>query len=248
MKTTFIGKIGDDIFGRFVTAQFEKDGVGVYSLVKDRNVQSKFACVMVNTSTGERTIISSPNEAIWLYSSEVDLDLILDARHILLDTTQSDAARTAAETAVKSNITTSIDAGSESSRFKDFPDNITIFLASPSFFDKNDDNLSLEDVKSFYKLHHFEIVLATAGPNGSYLVDKNYAEHIKPQKIQALDVNGAGDAYHGAFVFGYLSGWDTLKSAKFASCVAAEKCKKFGARASIPDYSTILREAGYLER
>lgn len=245
LKTSFIGKIGDDIFGRFITGELEKAGVEVDSLVKDRNMRSKLACVIVNMSTGERTIIGSPNESIRLSPTEVDLNLILSAGHVLMDTTQPSASKIAAETAIQANITTSIDAGSDNDRFKDFPDNIKIFMASASFFSKDDDNLILEDVKSFHEQHHFEIVLATAGLNGSYLVDKNYAEYIEPQVIKAIDVNGAGDAYHAAFVFGYLSGWDSLKSARFASFVAAEKCKKIGARANLPKYETMLREAGY---
>ena len=45
---------------------------------------------------------------------------------------------------------------------------------------------------------------------------------------------GAGDVFHGAFIYGLLQEWQIEKIAKFSNAVAAMKCRKLGGRAGIP--------------
>ena len=59
------------------------------------------------------------------------------------------------------------------------------------------------------------------------------------KNITVVDTTGAGDVFHGAFIFGLLKGWDAEKSAKFSSAVSAIKCTRLGGRAALPDYKTV---------
>ena len=49
-------------------------------------------------------------------------------------------------------------------------------------------------------------------------------------KVNAVDTNGAGDTFHGAFIAAYCQGKTTEESCAFASKVAAYKCTQKGAR------------------
>jgi ribokinase len=53
--------------------------------------------------------------------------------------------------------------------------------------------------------------------------------HIKP-----IDTTGAGDVYHGAYIYGLLRGWDMPTCMRFASAASALKCEKMGAQNGIP--------------
>ena len=47
-------------------------------------------------------------------------------------------------------------------------------------------------------------------------------------KASEIDPTGAGDSFGGAFIVGYLAGWDLKKAAKFANAVGALKVEFFG--------------------
>jgi len=49
-----------------------------------------------------------------------------------------------------------------------------------------------------------------------------------------VDTTGAGDVFHGAFACGVALGYDLRENLRFASAVAALKCRKLGGRAGIP--------------
>ena len=64
------------------------------------------------------------------------------------------------------------------------------------------------------------------------------------------DTTGAGDSFHGGFIYGILKDWDLNKVAEFASAVAALACKKLGSRSSLPkldEVNDFLKNAEPLE-
>ena len=60
-------------------------------------------------------------------------------------------------------------------------------------------------------------------------------------KVDVVDTTGAGDVFHGAFIYGLLQGWDIEYTAKFSSAVSAIKCTRLGGRAGIPNLATVER-------
>jgi sugar/nucleoside kinase (ribokinase family) len=48
------------------------------------------------------------------------------------------------------------------------------------------------------------------------------------------DTTGAGDAFHGGFLYGFLTGEDLETSLQFSNAVAAMKCSALGARTALP--------------
>jgi sugar/nucleoside kinase (ribokinase family) len=48
------------------------------------------------------------------------------------------------------------------------------------------------------------------------------------------DTTGAGDAFRGGFLYGFLTGEDVETSLQFGNAVAAIKCSALGARTALP--------------
>jgi sugar/nucleoside kinase (ribokinase family) len=64
--------------------------------------------------------------------------------------------------------------------------------------------------------------------------------------VDVLDTTGAGDVFHGGFLYGLLQGWPLREVARFASATAALKCCAYGGRAGIPrlpDIRALLEDA-----
>ncbi len=53
------------------------------------------------------------------------------------------------------------------------------------------------------------------------------------------DTTGAGDAFHGGFLYGLLTGEDLETSLRFGNAVAAMKCSALGARTALPTKSEL---------
>ena len=105
-----------------------------------------------------------------------------------------------------------------------------------------------EAAKKLFETYHPEVVVITQGKVGGILYDGNKVVNYPAFTVAAVDTNGAGDVFHGAFAAAVIMGYDYLKCCRFASAVSALKCTGIGARESAPDLETtkkFLKENGY---
>ena len=85
-------------------------------------------------------------------------------------------------------------------------------------------------------------IVFTLGPKGSVGMSRTEPFfHAKGYTVPVSDTTGAGDVFHGAFLFGLANDWSMRDSAQFANAVAAIKCTRLGGRAGIPDFDTVKR-------
>ena len=78
-------------------------------------------------------------------------------------------------------------------------------------------------------------VVITAGDEGAWWCvpgDDPVQQMVYP--AQAVDTVGAGDAFHGGFVFGLAQGWDMTRCVDIAARCGAAACARRGARTSMP--------------
>jgi len=59
------------------------------------------------------------------------------------------------------------------------------------------------------------------------------------ETVRAVDTTGAGDAFHGGFLYGTLNLFDLKRSLEFASAVAALNTRALGGRTSLPTHSEV---------
>lgn len=92
--------------------------------------------------------------------------------------------------------------------------------------------------------------MITCGKDGGIMYDGNTFFEYPAFKVEAVDTNGAGDVFHGAFPFSLARGYNYKKCCIFSSAVSALKCTKIGARKSVPSFNDtiqFLKERGYNE-
>lgn len=74
---------------------------------------------------------------------------------------------------------------------------------------------------------HFVITL---GANGAMIYDGDTFINIEPYKVKALDTNGAGDMFAGAFLYGVTHGHSYAEAGKLASLASSRVVTQFGPR------------------
>ena len=85
------------------------------------------------------------------------------------------------------------------------------------------------------------VAIVTLGVQGCRGQAEGYRFHSPAFPVEVVDTTGAGDVFHGAFIYGMLQGWELMKKIEFASAVAAIKCTRLGGRTGIPDRQQALR-------
>jgi ribokinase len=63
--------------------------------------------------------------------------------------------------------------------------------------------------------------------------------------VEVVDSTGAGDVFHGGYLYGVLQGWKLRKTVRFASAMAALSCRTMGGRAGIPTLAEALQFMDY---
>jgi sugar/nucleoside kinase (ribokinase family) len=99
------------------------------------------------------------------------------------------------------------------------------------------DNLTeaREEMKKAAK--HFVI---TQGKNGAMIFDGDTFIDIEPYKTVAIDSNGAGDMFAGAFMYGITNGHSYASSGKLASMASSKIVSQFGPRLQWHETKEIL--------
>ncbi len=82
----------------------------------------------------------------------------------------------------------------------------------------------------------------TMGENGAMIFDGDTFIDIEPYKVSAVDTNGAGDLFSGAFLYGITNGHSYADSGKLASLASSKVVTQFGPRLEWHQAKEILQK------
>ena len=248
VSTAFAGKVGNDMAGRAVKEEFDLYGVDSDQLVVERGATTPVSMILVDESTGQRTIMAG-GTTVELSPSEVPAGMIADAKYLHLDTTGRQAALAAAEIARSAGVPVVLDADSLS-RPQDIEELLqaTDYLIASRVFAEALTGLT-DPAQAAASLAGYgsSVTIVTLGEAGSLTLAAGRSFRTPAFPVEVVDTTGAGDVYHGAYLFGLLQEWSLEKTAVFSSAVAALSCTRLGGRTGIPDLRSaldFLRERG----
>ncbi|MCW8909986.1 MAG: adenosine kinase [Gammaproteobacteria bacterium] len=96
-------------------------------------------------------------------------------------------------------------------------------------------NQALESLKSVAKTF-----AVTLGSKGAMIFDGKQMIEISPHPVKAIDSNGAGDMFAGAFIYGITHGHSFYEAGNIASLAAARVVSQFGPRLKAEDHKDII--------
>lgn len=80
----------------------------------------------------------------------------------------------------------------------------------------------------------------TLGARGALTYDGSQVHEIAPTPVTAVDTNGAGDMFAGAFLYGITSGMNYRQAGELASIAAGNVVTQFGPRLHRDQHKTVL--------
>jgi len=246
LTTRYVGKIGDDSAGKLQQREMERDGVETRWILAP-GCSSQIAYILVDESCGERTVLWKRESAIAMLPSDLKRDFISGARVFLVDGHDTEAAAQAARWAREDGIAVVGDFDNLYHGVQDLLQFVNFPITSKDFPERLTGEPHL--LKSLPKIHadfKCRLTAATLGRLGVLAWDGERFILCPGFRIHAVDSTGAGDIFHGAFVFGLVRGWSVPEILEFSCAAAALNCTAPGARGHIASLDEIenLRRNG----
>ncbi|KPJ60523.1 MAG: hypothetical protein AMJ46_05800 [Latescibacteria bacterium DG_63] len=237
---SYIGKVGDDSFAEFMVAELAREGVDVRRVVCEKGAESQFAFVMVDSSSGHRTIVWTRGTVSKLRQGEAILTDIDSCRCLLLDDLEVEAAIEAALRAREAKVPIVLDAGTFREGMGKLLPLCDYIVAGREFGTQlAGTSAPLAAARDIHDKTG-NVAAITMGEEGCVCVDTDGVHRQGAFKVRAVDTTGAGDVFHGAFAVGILKGWELPKVLEFSSAVAAMKCRRLGGRPGIPSFQEAI--------
>jgi len=241
VSTAFLGSVSDDFFGKEIVKNLRREEVNLSQLKITPGYTSQFAFIAITRGSGNRTIFWHRGSVPPLAPEDVDIRAFPNARILHVDGLMVKAAAEAARQAKQRNMRVVMDAGTMREGSQEVVSLVDVVIASEGFAaplvgPKSSPEKALQALERLGP----DQVIITLGARGSVGLEGSRLVRQTAFSVSAVDTTGAGDVYHGAYIYGLLQHWDMKRCMRFASAAAALKCTKIGAQSGIPYMKTIL--------
>jgi sugar/nucleoside kinase (ribokinase family) len=237
LRTAYAGRFGSDAEGQFGFAALAAEGVNnEFAEVVD-GARNQLAFILIDARNGERTIIWDRDERLSYAADEAPLAIAARGRVLHLDAHDPPACVRMAQVAREAGTIVTADIDNIYDGLLELLLLIDILIGSREFPHRvtgiADERASLVELKARYGCG---LVGLTKGVEGAlvYCEGQFVESRAFPVPGGCRDTTGSGDAFHGGFLYGLLSGEDVETSLKLANAVAALKCRGLGARTALP--------------
>lgn len=265
-STAFLGKVGDDAFGRLLLGTVKEAGIETRGIVMDPTVFTTLAFVTFDAS-GDRSFsfARKPGADTRLTWEEVDKTLIDEARvfHFGTLSLTDEPVRTTTQKCVAyakeqgklitcdPNLRKPLWRSEEEAK-----EQILWSLSQADVVKISDDEVEFlwsctpeEGADKLLKDFGVSLAMVTLGSEGCLLKTKNAVCRVSSPRVNPVDTTGAGDIFGGSAIYrllelnkpiGSLTAEDLHDIGSFASTAASLSTEMPGGIPSIPEKETVL--------
>ncbi|MBF0706129.1 aminoimidazole riboside kinase [Alkalihalobacillus hwajinpoensis] len=244
VNSTFLGKVGDDVLGRFLQETLKNYGVDVSTMILTESARTGVVFV-TNAENGERSFdfYINPSADRFLHAEEIS-DELFERHRILhfgsismISEPSRSATKVAVEKAKENGLLISYDPNLRLGLWESeerAKETIVSMLSEADILKLSEEELTfitgeeaIED--GIKKLAHYRIpvIFITMGGEGSLVYTPDYSLRVPAMKVKAVDTTGAGDA----FVSGILNGFNEYEGS--LSDLSREELKRMTQFASV---------------
>jgi sulfofructose kinase len=246
LSARYVGKIGDDDAGRFQAQEMQREGVEAHWIVAP-GCMSQTSFILVDQHSGERTVLWKRDPKIALQPGDLDPKWIHGARVLLVDGHDTEAAAQAARWANEKSVPVVGDFDNRYPGVEALLHYVDFAITSKDFPERlTDESNLLKSLPKISREFKCRLIAATLGRLGVIAWDGASFLSIPGCRVDAVDTTGAGDIFHGAFLYGLASEWRIKETLEFSCAAAALNCTAPGARGGIATVDAIqdLRRNG----
>jgi len=240
--TFYSCKVAKDPIGNFYFQDLQDNGVDSNLQHQDREEGITGKCLVLITPDAERTMNTFLGITSSIGKSQVDPEAIRSSKYMYMEGylvashTGREAAVHARRIAEAAGVKTAL-TFSDVNMVKFFKEGLQEMIGEGvdllfcneseacAFTDSGSLSIAKEALKRIAKTF-----VITLGEKGAVLFDGKAFIDIEPFAVKAIDTNGAGDMYAGAFLYAITNGHDFKSAGRLASMAASQVVSQFGPR------------------
>jgi len=242
LKTYYAGVAGRDLYGTRIRQELKDIGVNIKYLELSKKWQTSVSYIVVNLSNGSRTIFGHNKPEMKMSIKKIRLK----PDFILVDGYDYELAmKTIKENPKAISI---IDAGRATKENIELCRNVNYLVCSKDFAEQfTNQKIDMKNIKGLINAYNSlvkefnNVVVITLGEYGCLYKVDDTIKLMPPYKVIAKDSTGAGDIFHGAFVYGVYQSYDLEKTIKIASIAGALSVTKIGGKQSMPNLEDVMK-------
>ncbi len=233
----YYGIVGNDKAGKKIIDSLQTENINTSGVIKRPDSLSQVAFIAIDTQRGERTIFWQRPSGNPLVPQELSDNFLDKMNFLLIDGLMAEISNYAAKEARKRKIPVMLDAGSVREGMIELAHLCDYVVCSEEFareFTESEDTFDAEKAIMHMTSFGTKATTITLGEKGSITFCGDELFHTPAFNVDIVDTTGAGDVFHGGYIYGLLQNWNIQLVVRFASAFAALKCRKIGGRAGIP--------------
>jgi len=234
LRTKYIGTVGDDVRGRIQMESLRSTGMNLDDVEVRAGCANQSAYIVIDQSTGERTVFWSRPDCLSLDPARITAELIAGARMLHIDGHDTPAVAKAAQVARERGIPVSVDVDTIYPGFEGVLPYVDYLVSSSEFparwTGEADPFRALEILQN---QHGMRVASMTLGADGALARTEGRYYYSPGFVVDCVDTTGAGDVFHGAFCYSVLKGMSIRDTLEFSNAMAALNCTRLGARGGI---------------
>ncbi len=246
-------KVADDELGLFYKNDLNENGVDSNLTQQElqRGITGK--CLVMTSDDASRTMNTFLGITSTFSKNEISVEALKDSEYVYIEgylvTSENglEAMKYAKQLAEQNGVKTAL-TFSDPSMVKYFKEPMqSVVGASVDLLFCNEEEAmlytgksNLEEAREALKRDAKRFVI-TQGENGAMIFDGDTFIDIEPYKVSAIDTNGAGDLFAGAFMYGITNGRSFADAGKLASLASSKVVTQFGPRLEWHQAKDILK-------
>jgi fructokinase len=249
-------KVANDEIGDFYVHDLSQAGVHT-NLHKEREAGVTGQCVVMITPDAERTMHTFLGISEQVSEQDVDAQAIAQSEFVYLEgylvtsASARPAAMAARRIAEQAGVKTAL-TFSDPNMVRFFRDGLQAMLGEgvDLLFCNRQEALLWAETEDLETAAARLLTVArsfaiTLGADGALVHDGRQAYHIPGKPVKAIDTNGAGDLFAGAFLYAITHGMDYCQAGAFACEAAALLVTKMGPRLQPEEYRLLSAARGF---
>jgi sulfofructose kinase len=238
MSTQACSVVGDDTLGKMIVTDLKHHNVGTANIQKQTKSTSSLSSVVITNKT--RTIIGHYDLENKLKINKVKVGFWNNVSLLHLDGHHAHAALAAAKLVKKAGGLISVDGGHASPDIEALLPLADIIIMSETFITEQlKKDTVANQIRKLYRRYQPKVLIITRGDKGVWYWENHKVNKVPAFRVKAKDTTGAGDVFHGAFLYAYLKNYSLVDAITFAQAASALKVQYVGARTGIPSYKSI---------
>jgi sugar/nucleoside kinase (ribokinase family) len=250
LRVAFIGKCGDDLFGRFMLEEMRKRTVDTSPFIVDPLLSTGLTVIL--NKGDDRAMLTFPGAIGALRADEIPDDLLRRARHLhVASYFLQDALRPGLPDLFRRahalGLTTSLDTNYDPTERWEGLDQL--LPLTDVFLPNATEACALTGVPDVEEAaarlaRIVRVVAVKLGAEGALGVQGEQRARVPSLSVAVVDTVGAGDNFDAGFLYGYLHGWPLERALRLGTVCGALSTRAAGGVAGQPSLEEVLTYLG----